>query len=149
MAVVGDARIVSLVGAGGKKTTLYALARALPGRVAVSSTSHMAAYDTSVVDEVVVVNDAGQGLLPPSRGRIVAFGGAANDSNLKVMSESLECMKLLLQHYQSQWFNVFDYNIQEFVLQDSSIHREQVHQLLQASNQRSHHDLQQSWISNR
>lgn len=74
--LVGNARVVSLVGAGGKKTTLYALARALPGRVALSSSSHMAAYDASVVDEVVTI-PAGTASLPASRGRIVAFGGAA------------------------------------------------------------------------
>lgn len=75
--LVGDARVVSLVGAGGKKTTLYALARALPGRVAVSSSSHMAAYDTTVVDEVVSVA-AGEAALPTrTRGRVVAFGGEA------------------------------------------------------------------------
>ncbi len=75
--LVGAARVISLVGAGGKKTTLYALARALRGRVALSSSSHMAAYDTTVVDEVVTLRAGGPGLPLPTSGRIVAFGGEA------------------------------------------------------------------------
>jgi len=75
--LVGDARVVSLVGAGGKKTTLYALARALSGRVALTSSSHMAAYDRRVVEEIVSVRDGGAYLPSPSHGRVVAFGGEA------------------------------------------------------------------------
>lgn len=75
--LVGSARVISLVGAGGKKTTLYALARALSGRVALSSSSHMAAYDEDVVDEVVTLAAGGLALPPPSLARVVAFGGEA------------------------------------------------------------------------
>ncbi len=78
--LVGTARVVSLVGAGGKKTTLYALARALSGRVALSSSSHMAAYDAGVVDEVVTLTAGGPSLPLPSSGRIVAFGGEAESA---------------------------------------------------------------------
>ena len=78
--LVGTARVVSLVGAGGKKTTLYALARALRGRVALSSSSHMAAYDTTVVDEVVTLRVGGRGLPLPTSGRIVAFSGEAESA---------------------------------------------------------------------
>ena len=73
--LVGAARVVSLVGAGGKKTTLYALARALPGRVALSSSSHMAAYDRRVVDEIVSLRAGQPWASTPCQGRVVAFGG--------------------------------------------------------------------------
>lgn len=78
--LVGEARVISLVGAGGKKTTLYALARALRGRVALSSSSHMAAYDTSEVDEVVTLRVGAPNLPVPTSGRIVAFGGEAESA---------------------------------------------------------------------
>ncbi|MGR8918179.1 MAG: selenium cofactor biosynthesis protein YqeC [Gammaproteobacteria bacterium] len=64
--------VVCLVGAGGKKTTMYALAEAHPGRVALSSTSHMYLYDERRVDAVVrLPGDAP----PPSTARVVAFAG--------------------------------------------------------------------------
>jgi probable selenium-dependent hydroxylase accessory protein YqeC len=65
--------IVCLVGAGGKKTTMYALARAHPGRVALSSTSHMYVYDEAAVDGVVRCDAAGHTEIP--QGRVVAFAG--------------------------------------------------------------------------
>jgi len=65
--------VVCLVGAGGKKTTMYALARAHAGRVALSSTSHMYRYDPDVVDAVVTVDDAAPSV--PPEGRVVAFAG--------------------------------------------------------------------------
>ena len=46
---------VCLVGAGGKKSTLYALAARHPGRVALSSTAHMYRYDEQRVDQVLTV----------------------------------------------------------------------------------------------
>ena len=48
--------IVCLVGAGGKKTTMYALARAHPGRVLLSSTSHMYPYDRNKIDYAVTLD---------------------------------------------------------------------------------------------
>ena len=51
--------IVCLVGAGGKKTSLYRIAREHPGRVAISTTVHIPPFDTSVVDGVRVVAFAG------------------------------------------------------------------------------------------
>lgn len=78
--LIGEARVISLVGAGGKKTTLYALARALRGRVALASSSHMAAYDTTVVNEVVTLRVGGLSLPVPTSGRIVAFGGEAESA---------------------------------------------------------------------
>jgi len=84
--LLGSHRIVSLVGAGGKKTTLYALARAVPGRVALSSTSHMYPYDTAAVACVVTV---APGAMPPSaQGRIVAYGGVTDtDQRIGGLSE--------------------------------------------------------------
>lgn len=63
---------VCLVGAGGKKSTLYALAARHPGRVALSSTAHMYRYDEQRVDQVLTVT-AG---LPPAAAadaRVVAY----------------------------------------------------------------------------
>ena len=65
--------VVCLVGAGGKKTTMYALAAIHGGRVALSSTAHMYRYDTECVDQVMTV--AGEGDNRPGDGRVVAFAG--------------------------------------------------------------------------
>lgn len=64
--------VVCLVGAGGKKTTMYALARAHRGRIALSSTSHMYVYDENEVDCVVRAED---GVFEDAPGRVVAFAG--------------------------------------------------------------------------
>lgn len=67
--------VVCVTGAGGKKTTMYALAAAHPGRVALSSTSHMYRYDADRVDRVVQVS----GPSPPDPGgRVVAYAGATD-----------------------------------------------------------------------
>ena len=65
--------VVCMVGAGGKKTTMYALARAHPGRVALSSTSHMYRYDEAEVDGVVHLGEELPSEIP--RGRVLAFAG--------------------------------------------------------------------------
>ena len=74
--LASGARVLSLVGAGGKKTTMYALAKALPGRVALSSSSHMAAYDRQVVDGVITLAPDALALPQAPDARIVAYGGA-------------------------------------------------------------------------
>ena len=66
---------VCLVGAGGKKSTMYALARAHGGRVLLSSTSHMYPYDTDVVDDFVTVADGADVRGPQPGARVVALGG--------------------------------------------------------------------------
>ncbi len=65
--------VVCLVGAGGKKTTMYTLAALHPGRVALSSTSHMYVYDEARVDHVVHV-EAGE-TYGHGSGRVIAFTG--------------------------------------------------------------------------
>lgn len=72
-ALSAERGVICLVGAGGKKTTMYALAAMHPGRVALSSTSHMYVYDESQVDAVVRTGD----LAPAdvSGARVVAFAG--------------------------------------------------------------------------
>lgn len=65
--------VVCLTGAGGKKSAMYALADAHPGRVALSSTSHMYLYDANRVDRVVVYSAAAGDPGPPAR--VVAFAG--------------------------------------------------------------------------
>ena len=64
--------VVCLVGAGGKKTTMYAIAREHRGRIARSSTSHMYVYDENEVDRVVRAED---GVFEDAPGRVVAFAG--------------------------------------------------------------------------
>lgn len=73
--LMGHDRVVAVVGAGGKKTTMYALADAYPGRVALSSTSHMYRYDNRYVDAVVSGWPAAGTLPDASRYRVVAFSG--------------------------------------------------------------------------
>ncbi|MEX2481845.1 MAG: selenium cofactor biosynthesis protein YqeC [Gammaproteobacteria bacterium] len=65
--------VVCLVGAGGKKSTMYALAAGCAGRVALSSTSHMYRYAGSSVDQVIEVGD----YLPraAATARVVAYCG--------------------------------------------------------------------------
>ena len=65
--------VVCLVGAGGKKTTMYTLAALHPGRVALSSTSHMYVYDETCVDHVVHVEEGGT--FEDGSGRVIAFAG--------------------------------------------------------------------------
>ena len=73
--LVGAQRVISVIGAGGKKTTMYALARAAGGRVALSSTAHMYPYDRAQVDAVETV--AADSVVLPHRAdaRVVAYGG--------------------------------------------------------------------------
>jgi probable selenium-dependent hydroxylase accessory protein YqeC len=72
-ALAAERGAVCLVGAGGKKSTMYALAAACPGRVALSSTAHMYRYDEKRVDQVIVV----EGVMPRSdpAARVVAYCG--------------------------------------------------------------------------
>ena len=44
---------ISLVGAGGKKSFMYALSKFVVGRVALSSTTRMYKYNKSIVDKIV------------------------------------------------------------------------------------------------
>lgn len=63
---------VCLVGAGGKKSTMYALAAAHPGRVLLSSTSHMYPYDPDRVDQIVTLGSAATPLPATGNARVVA-----------------------------------------------------------------------------
>ncbi len=48
-------KVICLVGAGGKKTTMYALSKYLKGNIALTSTTHMYFYDERYVDRLVSV----------------------------------------------------------------------------------------------
>ena len=63
---------VSLVGAGGKKTTMYAFSRSVGGRIALSSTTQMFEYDRAAVDKIVNVDQEKKFTLNSSD-RVVAF----------------------------------------------------------------------------
>lgn len=65
--------VVSLVGAGGKKTTMYELASLFDGRVALTSTSHMFEYDEGQVDLVMI--DKNAPLEFNLDARVVAYAG--------------------------------------------------------------------------
>ena len=67
--------VVCMVGAGGKKTTMYALAALHPGRVALSSTSHMYQYDEAQIDAIVVADTVEEMLRFPPDARVAAFAG--------------------------------------------------------------------------
>ena len=64
--------VVCLVGAGGKKTTMYALARSHPGKVLLSSTSHMYPYARDQVDQIVMLEDGESAMPDVAAYRIVA-----------------------------------------------------------------------------
>lgn len=86
--LLGPRRVCCVVGAGGKKTTMYALAAASSGRVALSSTSHMYPYDRRCVDTVVTLGE-GQSRWAAPAGRVVAFGGATDtDHRVGGLSEA-------------------------------------------------------------
>ena len=64
---------ISLVGAGGKKTTMYALSKSISGgRIALSSTTQMYEYDRTIVDKIVNVAQEKQFALNSSD-NVVAF----------------------------------------------------------------------------
>lgn len=67
--------IVSLVGAGGKKTTMYQIASSHPGRVLLSSTSHMYPYDERYVDTILTVTDEPPAVEVLAQSRVIAIGG--------------------------------------------------------------------------
>ncbi len=64
---------VCLVGAGGKKSTMYALAAAHRGRVLLSSTSHMYPYDRARVDQIVTLSDPQARVPATDDARVVAI----------------------------------------------------------------------------
>lgn len=72
-ALAAESGVVCLVGAGGKKSTMYALAAAHAGRIALSSTAHMYRYDEERVDQVIVV-EANVPRSDPTA-RVVAYCG--------------------------------------------------------------------------
>jgi probable selenium-dependent hydroxylase accessory protein YqeC len=71
--------VVSLIGAGGKKTTMYELASLFDGRVALTSTSHMFEYDEAQVDVVTV--DRNTPLKFSFDARVVAYAGLTDTPN--------------------------------------------------------------------
>lgn len=78
-ALLAERGVIAFIGAGGKKSTMYALAANHPGRVAMTSTSHMYAYDEARVDEVLRVDLT----VPAPRvdSRVVGFAGATDTKN--------------------------------------------------------------------
>ena len=93
VAALGATRgIVCLVGAGGKKTTMYALARAHPGRVLLSSTSHMYEYDLDQVDVAVTLADPNDPLPNFTQHRVVAIA-SATDTHKRVGGLAAERIK--------------------------------------------------------
>jgi len=71
--------VVSLIGAGGKKTTMYELASLFDGRVALTSTSHMFQYDETKVDLVTI--DRNSPLEFNLDARVVAYAGPTETRN--------------------------------------------------------------------
>ena len=67
--------MVCLVGAGGKKTTMYALAQSLTGTVALSSTTHMYYYDSKYVDRLISIKNQDYLAIEREVGKVHAFFG--------------------------------------------------------------------------
>ena len=63
---------ISLVGAGGKKSFMYALSKFVVGRVALSSTTRMYKYNETIVDKIVDIRSEDNFELNHT-GRVVAF----------------------------------------------------------------------------
>ena len=70
-----DRKVVCLVGAGGKKTTMYALSQSLPGTVALSSTTHMYHYDSKYVNRLISVKNQDYLAFEKEAGKVHAFFG--------------------------------------------------------------------------
>ena len=66
--------MVCLVGAGGKKTAMYALSQSLTGTVALSSTTHMYHYDSKYVNRLISVKNQDY-LAFKGPGKVHAFYG--------------------------------------------------------------------------
>jgi probable selenium-dependent hydroxylase accessory protein YqeC len=74
-----DGGVICFVGAGGKKTTLYAISRQYHGRVALTSTSHMFKYDDRFVDRVIEGYNGTW--VDDEQSRVVAFAGQTDTPN--------------------------------------------------------------------
>ena len=70
--------VICFVGAGGKKTTLYAASGQYRGRVAITSTSHMFQYDDRFVNRVI---EDYSGTWVDDQSRVVAFSGKTETPN--------------------------------------------------------------------
>ena len=68
-------KVVCLVGAGGKKTTMYALAQSLTGTVALSSTTHMYHYDSKYVDRLICIKNQDYLTVKKEISKVHAFFG--------------------------------------------------------------------------
>ena len=68
-------KVVCLVGAGGKKTTMYALAQSLTGTVALSSTTHMYHYDSKYVDRLICIKNQDYLAVEKEISKVHAFFG--------------------------------------------------------------------------
>lgn len=90
--------MVALVGAGGKKTTMYALAAAHPGRVLLSATSHMYPYRANQVDRVISLPAQSTPLPVLGEERVVAACGASATAK-RVGGLSTEKIKALIDAY--------------------------------------------------
>ena len=84
--------IICLVGAGGKKTTMYALAQAHPGRVLLSSTSHMYEYEREQVDVALTLDNPNEPLPNFAQERVIAVA-AVTDTPHRVGGLSPERIK--------------------------------------------------------
>ena len=88
--------VICFVGAGGKKTTLYAASRQYRGRVAITSTSHMFQYDDRFVNRVI---EDYRGTWVDDQSRVVAFSGKTDTPN-RVGGLTADCIKNIWQSRQ-------------------------------------------------
>ena len=71
-----DRKVICFVGAGGKKTAMYAFCQCLEGkRLALSSTTHMYHYDTRYVDKLVCFESLGSLSKLNDEARVQAYFG--------------------------------------------------------------------------
>ncbi|MEC8562121.1 MAG: selenium cofactor biosynthesis protein YqeC [Pseudomonadota bacterium] len=84
---------ISLVGAGGKKSFMYALSKFVVGRVALSSTTRMYKYNKSIVDKIVDIRSEENFELNHT-GRVVAFQKESSKQGRVegLLDEELDCI---------------------------------------------------------
>ncbi len=84
---------ISLVGAGGKKSFMYALSKFVVGRVALSSTTRMYKYNKSIVDKIVDIRSE-ENFELNHKGRVVAFQKESSKQGRVegLLEEELDCI---------------------------------------------------------
>ncbi len=89
-----SAPVIAFVGAGGKTTALFALARGLPPPVLVTTTTHLGTWQAALADHHIVLKEATP--FPPAEslaGVTLVVGGASGGRFVAPVSEAMEWLR--------------------------------------------------------